>query len=47
MEANGLLDNYLHQLKLPTFVKNYQSFAVDAANNQLDYPRYLLAKCSQ
>jgi DNA replication protein DnaC len=47
MEANGLLDNYLHQLKLPTFVKNYSSFAVDAANNQLDYPRYLLALAEQ
>ena len=30
MEPNALLDTYLHQLRLPTFVKNYSQFAADA-----------------
>jgi len=47
MEPNELLESYLRQLKLPTFVKNYRSFATDAANQQLDYPRYLLALVEQ
>lgn len=47
MEPNGLLESYLRQLKLPTFAKNYASFAADAANNQLDYPNYLLALAEQ
>jgi DNA replication protein DnaC len=47
MEANALLENYLRQLKLPTFAKNYSTFAADAANQQLDYPRYLLALTEQ
>ena len=47
MEANALLESYLRQLKLPTFAKNYRSFAADAANNQLDYPSYLLGLAEQ
>jgi DNA replication protein DnaC len=47
MEAKALLENYLRQLKLPTFAKNYSTFAADAANQQLDYPRYLLALTEQ
>lgn len=47
MEQNQLLETHLHQLRLPTFVKNYRSFAIDAAQNQLDYPRYLLALAEQ
>ena len=43
MESNPLLETYLHQLHLPAFIKHYQSFAKDAAQNNLDYPRYLLA----
>ncbi len=47
MEANLLLETYLHQLRLPTFLKNYQIFAADAAQGNLDYPRYLLALAEQ
>ena len=42
-----LLDTYLRQLRLPTFLENYQPFAVDAARQNLDYPRYLLALAEQ
>jgi DNA replication protein DnaC len=47
MENNQLLEEYLHHLRLPTFIKNYGLFAVDAAQNNLDYPRYLLALAEQ
>jgi len=47
METNPLLEEYLHHLRLPTFVKNYRLFAADAAQNNLDYPRYLLALAEQ
>lgn len=47
MESNRLLESYLRQLRLPTFVQNYLSFASDAAANQLDYTRYLLALAEQ
>jgi len=43
MESNPLLETYLRQLHLPAFNQHYQSFAKDAAQNNLDYPRYLLA----
>jgi len=43
MEPHGLLDSYLRQLRLPTFLKNYQQFATDAAGQNLDHTRYLLA----
>jgi DNA replication protein DnaC len=47
MEENALLNTYLHQLRLPTFVKNYPQFAVDAARNNLDHTRFLLALAEQ
>lgn len=47
MTKNDLLESYLRQLRLPTFVKNYRSFASDAAQNQLDHTRYLLALAEQ
>jgi DNA replication protein DnaC len=47
MEADALLESYLRQLKLPTFVKNYPAFAADAASQQLDYPHFLLALAEQ
>jgi len=43
MESNPLLETYLRQLHLSRFIKHYRSLAKDAAQNNLDYPRYLLA----
>jgi len=47
MSKNDLLESYLRQLRLPTFVKNYRSFASDAAQNQQDHTRFLLALAEQ
>jgi DNA replication protein DnaC len=47
VEPNPLLDTYLHQLRLPTFVKNYSQFAADAARNEQDHVRFLLALAEQ
>lgn len=47
MECNDLLENYLRQLRLPSFARNYQAFAADAARNNMDYTRYLLALAEQ
>jgi DNA replication protein DnaC len=47
MEENALLNTYLHQLRLPTFLKNYPQFAADAARNNLDHTRFLLALVEQ
>ena len=47
MEANPLLETYLRQLHLPAFIKYYHSFSKDAAQKNLDYPRYLLALVEQ
>jgi DNA replication protein DnaC len=47
MLKNDLLESYLRQLRLPTFIKNYRPFASDAAQNQLDHTRYLLALAEQ
>jgi DNA replication protein DnaC len=47
MEENALLDTYLRQLRLPTFLKNYPSFAADAARNNLDHTSFLLALAEQ
>jgi len=47
MEENALLNTYLHQLRLPTFLKNYPQFAADAARNNLDHTRFLLALAEQ
>ena len=47
MERNPLLDSYLRQLRLPTFTKLYPQFAVDAARNNHDTVRFLLALAEQ
>jgi DNA replication protein DnaC len=44
-EHNTLLENYLRQLKLPTFAQHYAAFAQDAARTGLSCERYLLALC--
>lgn len=38
-----LLESYLRQLRLPSFVQHYQKLAQDAAQTNLSYERYLLA----
>lgn len=40
---DALLDETLHALKLPTFVRNHASFADDALKQQHTYQKYLLA----
>jgi DNA replication protein DnaC len=47
MDHNPLLETYLRQLHLPTFVQQYLPFAADASQKNLDYPRYLLALVEQ
>ena len=47
MNPNPLLETYLRQLRLPTFIEHYQTFAADAALNNLDHTRYLLALVEQ
>ena len=47
MEPNLLLESYLKQLHLPSFLRNYRSFAADAARNNEDHVRYLLALAEQ
>jgi DNA replication protein DnaC len=47
MEPTLLLDSYLRQLRLPTFARNYQQFATDAARSNQDYTRFLLALAEQ
>ena len=47
MERNPLLDSYLRQLRLPTCVKLYPQFATDAARNNHDAVRFLLALTEQ
>jgi len=47
MEANLLLESYLKQLHLPSFLRSYRSFATDAARNNEDHVRYLLALAEQ
>lgn len=47
MERNPLLDSYLRQLRLPTFLKLYPQFATDAARNNQDTVRFLLALAEQ
>jgi DNA replication protein DnaC len=46
MQHQALLENYLRQFKLGTFVQNYQAYAQDAARTDLPYERYLLALCT-
>jgi DNA replication protein DnaC len=47
IERNALLDTYLRQLRLPTFLRLYTQFAVDAARNNQDAVRFLLALAEQ
>lgn len=47
MKPNLLLETYLKQLRLPTFLQNYTAFAEDAAQANLSYDRYLLALAEQ
>ncbi len=46
MQHQALLENYLKQLHLSTFLQNYQAYAQDAARTNLPYERYLLALCT-
>lgn len=46
-ETNMLLETYLRQLRLPTFVANYRKFADDASQANLSYDRFLLALAEQ
>ena len=41
-DLKKVLEEYLQDLKLPTFLKNYQAFAQDAARSGLSYERFLL-----
>ncbi|MFC1997177.1 IS21-like element helper ATPase IstB [Chloroflexota bacterium] len=47
MTDNLLLDTYLKQLRLPTFLQNYPKFAEDAAQADLSYDRFLLSLAEQ
>jgi hypothetical protein len=38
-----LLESYLKELRLPMFLKHWQSFAQDAAQSDHSYERFLLA----
>lgn len=43
MAEGALLETYLRQLRLPTFLANYASFAEDASRSNHDHVRYLQA----
>lgn len=47
MSETMLLDTYLKQLRLPTFLRNYRKFAEDAAQAHLSYDRFLLSLAEQ
>jgi DNA replication protein DnaC len=47
MTENLLLNTYLKQLRLPTFIQNYRKFAEDAARADLTYDRFLLSLAEQ
>jgi DNA replication protein DnaC len=47
MPSDALLESYLRQLHLTSFVKYYQPFAADAARSNQDHVRYLLALAEQ
>ena len=40
-----LLSNHLKALKLPTFAREYEKVAKEAAQDRADYPRFLLRLC--
>ena len=46
MQHQALLENYLKQLHLSSFIQNYQAYAADAARTDLPYERFLLALCT-
>lgn len=45
MTQKALLEEYLGQLKLPTFVQNYEQYAQDALRGDSTHEQYLLALC--
>ncbi len=45
MTPHILLGNHLKALKLPTFAREYDKVAMEAAQDRADYPRYLLRLC--
>jgi DNA replication protein DnaC len=47
VETKMLLETYLKQLRLPTFLHNYDKFAEDATQSGLTFDRYLLALAEQ
>lgn len=47
MADTMLLDTYLKQLRLPTFLHHYRAVAEDATRHQLGYDRFLLALAEQ
>ena len=47
MPEPRLLDTYLKQLRLPTFLQNYRKLAEDASRADLTYERYLLKLAEQ
>ena len=47
METNLLLETYLKELRLPTFLQNYRKFAEEAAQTDQSYDRFLLALAEQ
>jgi DNA replication protein DnaC len=47
VDTNQLLEAYLKELHLPTFLRNYHKFAEDAGQANLDYSRYLLSLTEQ
>lgn len=47
MEENLLLETYLKELRLPTFLRNYRKFAEEAAQAGHGYDRFLLALAEQ
>jgi len=47
MKTNLLLDTYLKELRLPTFLQHYRKFAEEAAQSNHGYDRFLLALAEQ
>src|SRR5215472_3648203 len=45
MNQKELLEEYLSQLKLPTFVQNYAQYAQDASRGDSTPEQYLLVLC--
>ncbi|GHO88603.1 ATP-binding protein [Dictyobacter formicarum] len=45
MTQKALLEEYLGQLRLPTFIQNYEQYAQDASRGDSTPEQYLLALC--